>query len=61
MMVYSRDTFYRYKQAVGEAGFEALVEAPRQNPWSAECELGSGPDKAGGRALAGLCFDPVLI
>ena len=32
VMGYSRDTFYRYKQAVDEGGFEALVEASRRKP-----------------------------
>jgi nuclear transport factor 2 (NTF2) superfamily protein len=61
VMGYSRDTFYRYRQAIEEGGFESLVEVSRRKPWSAECELGFGPDTAGGRALAGLRFDPVLI
>ena len=32
VMGYSRDTFYRYKQAVEEGGFEALVDASRRKP-----------------------------
>jgi transposase InsO family protein len=32
VMGYSRDTFYRYKQAVDEGGFEALVEKSRRKP-----------------------------
>jgi len=32
VMGYSRDTFYRYQQAVEEGGFEALVEASRRKP-----------------------------
>lgn len=32
VMGYSRDTFYRYKQAVDEGGFEALVERSRRKP-----------------------------
>ena len=32
VMGYSRDTFYRYKQAVDEGGFEALVEQSRRKP-----------------------------
>ena len=32
VMGYSRDTFYRYKQAVDEGGVEALVEASRRKP-----------------------------
>ena len=32
VMGYSRDTFYRYRQAVDEGGFEALVEKSRRKP-----------------------------
>ena len=32
VMGYSRDTFYRYKQAVDEGGFEAVVEQSRRKP-----------------------------
>jgi transposase InsO family protein len=32
VMGYSRDTFYRYRQAVEEGGFEALVEKTRRKP-----------------------------
>ena len=32
VMGLSRDTFYRYKQAADEGGFEALVEASRRKP-----------------------------
>jgi transposase InsO family protein len=32
VMGYSRDTFYRYRQAVQEGGFEALVEKTRRKP-----------------------------
>jgi len=32
VMGYSRDTFYRYKQAVDEGGVEALVEVSRRKP-----------------------------
>ncbi|MEZ4333443.1 MAG: IS481 family transposase [Myxococcota bacterium] len=32
LMGYSRDTFYRYKQAVDEGGVEALVERSRRKP-----------------------------
>ncbi|MHC4831004.1 MAG: IS481 family transposase [Planctomycetota bacterium] len=32
VMGYSRDTFYRYRQAVDEGGFEALVEQSRRKP-----------------------------
>lgn len=31
-MGYSRDTLYRYKQAVEEGGFDALVEQSRRKP-----------------------------
>lgn len=37
------------------------VGSPRLYRWSAECELGFGPDTAGGRALAELRFDPALV
>ena len=32
VMGYSRDTFYRYQQAVEEGGVEALVEKSRRKP-----------------------------
>ena len=32
VMGYSRDTFYRYRQAVDEGGFDALVERSRRKP-----------------------------
>ena len=32
IMGFSRDTFYRYRQAVEEGGVEALVEKPRRKP-----------------------------
>ena len=32
VMGYSRDTFYRYRQAVDEGGFAALVEQSRRKP-----------------------------
>jgi len=32
VMGYSRDTFYRYRQAVDDGGFEALVEQSRRKP-----------------------------
>ncbi len=32
VMGYSRDTFYCYKQAIDEGGFEALVEKSRRKP-----------------------------
>lgn len=32
VMGYSRDTFYRYKQAVDEGGVEALIEKSRRKP-----------------------------
>ncbi len=32
VMGYSRDTFYRYRQAVDEGGFEALVDQSRRKP-----------------------------
>ncbi len=35
VMGYSRDTFYRYKQAVEDGGVEALIERTRRmnRPW----------------------------
>ncbi len=38
-----------------------VVGHPRVHRWSSECELGFGPETTGGRALAELGFDPVLI
>jgi hypothetical protein len=38
-----------------------VVGRPHLYRWSSECELGFGPDTTGGRALAELRFDPVLI
>ena len=32
VMGYSWDTFYRYRQAVEEGGFEALIEKSRRKP-----------------------------
>ena len=32
VMGYSRDTFYRYRQAVDEGGVEALIEQSRRKP-----------------------------
>ena len=32
VMGYSRDTFYRYKQAVDEGGVEALIDKSRRRP-----------------------------
>ena len=32
VMGYSRDTFYRYKQAVDEGGVEALIDKSRRKP-----------------------------
>lgn len=32
VMGYSRDTFYRYKQAVDEGGLEALVDRSKRKP-----------------------------
>ena len=32
VMGYSRDTFYRYKQAVDEGGVEGLIEQSRRKP-----------------------------
>ena len=38
VMGYSRDTFYRYKQAVDEGGFDALVEQSRRKPESPQSD-----------------------
>jgi hypothetical protein len=37
------------------------VGRPSLYRWSADCELSFGPDTAGGRTLAELHFDPVLV
>ena len=37
------------------------VGRPSLYPWSSECELSFGPETAGGRTLAELRFDPVLV
>lgn len=37
VMGYSRDTFYRYKQAVEDGGVEALIELTRRKPNMANC------------------------
>lgn len=48
VMGYSRDTFYRYQQAVEEGGFEALVEASRE---AEPPEPDRFRDRGGGRRL----------
>ncbi len=51
VMGYSRDTFYRYRQAVEEGGFEALVTSTLKGPPIAAARArGPGRPRPGRRA-----------